>query len=86
MKITDLYRHDHFGNLVQVTESAGGWVEFLSNGSLFWLEEPVFLQAYTYYRDGDPIEANLAQLRALADQAGILIPPSIRTITIDTTL
>lgn len=74
MKTTDLYRHDHWHNLVTVTAIEGNWVEFLSKGSLFWLETPVFSRAYTYYRDGDPIEADLTQLRSAALAAGILVP------------
>lgn len=72
--ITDLYTHNHFKNLVQITSQEGNWVEFLSKGSLFWLELPIFHTAYTYHRDGDPIEADLEALRALAHNAGILVP------------
>ena len=83
MKITDLYKHDHFGNLVQVTAQEGNWVEFLSKGSLFWLELPVFLRAYHYYNDGDPINVDLVKLRATAQASGILIPREISRVYID---
>lgn len=77
MQVTDLFKHKHSGNIVQLTAANGGWVEFLSNGSLFWLEEPVFVHAYQYYRDGDPINADLAALRAMAREANILIPKEL---------
>lgn len=77
MNITDLYKHKHSGNIVQVTQAGGGWVEFLSNGSLFWLEIPVFETAYRYFRDGDPIQADLEALRAIAREANILIPKEL---------
>jgi hypothetical protein len=83
MNPTDLYKHKHFGNLVQVTAQSGTWVEFLSKGSLFWLEQLVFEQAYTYYRDGDPITADLVQLRNQAKATGILVPQEIRAVYID---
>ena len=82
MKTTDLYRHDHWGNLVTITAIEGNWVEFLSKGSLFWLELPVFSRAYTYYRDGDPIEADLNQLRLLAQASGILIPHEFNKVVV----
>ena len=82
MRITDLYKHDHFKNLVQITGQEGNWVEFLSKGSLFWLELPVFSRAYTYYRDGDPIQADLTLLRKLAHDAGILIPHEFNKVVI----
>lgn len=83
MRITDLYKHEHFGNLVQITAQEGNWVEFLSKGSLFWLELPVFLRAYHYYNDGDPIEADLNGLRQLAKEANILIPHEFNYIDIE---
>jgi hypothetical protein len=83
MNPTDLYKHKHFGNLVQITALGGSWVEFLSNGSLFWLEQLVFDQAYTYYRDGDPITADLMALRAQAQATGILVPKEIQAVYID---
>jgi hypothetical protein len=83
MMITDLYKHKHFGNLVQITAQSGTWVEFLSKGSLFWLEQLVFDHAYTYYRDGDPITADLVQLRSAAQSSGILIPKEIQVTYID---
>lgn len=83
MNPTDLYKHKHFGNLVQITAQEGCWVEFLSKGSLFWLEQLVFDQAYTYYRDGAPITVNLSNLRAEAKAAGILVPREIQAVYID---
>ena len=83
MRITDLYKHEHFGNLVQITAQEGNWVEFLSKGSLFWLELPVFLRAYHYYNDGDPIEADLNGLRRIARAANILIPHEFNYIDIE---
>ena len=83
MNPTDLYKHDHFGNLVQITAVGGNWVEFLSKGSLFWLEQPVFNQAYTYYRDGDPINVDITALRAVARATGILVPREIQATYVD---
>jgi hypothetical protein len=83
MNTTDLYKHKHFGNLVQITAQGGTWVEFLSKGSLFWLEQLVFDHAYTYYRDGDPIVVDLTKLRATAQASGILIPREIQETYID---
>jgi len=83
MNTTDLYKHKHFGNLVQITAQAGSWVEFLSNGSLFWLEQLVFEHAYTYYRDGDPILADLDALRQVAEASNILIPQEFNYVDID---
>jgi len=83
MRITDLYKHEHFGNLVQITRQEANWVEFLSKGTLFWLELPVFLRAYHYYNDGDPIEADLVKLRQLARQSGILIPHEFNYVDIN---
>lgn len=84
MKTTDLYKHRHFGTLVQITAQEGTWVEFLKDTELFWLETGVFESAYTYYRDGDPITCNLQALRESARSSGILIPYEISTVCIDT--
>ena len=80
MKTRDLYRHKHWDNLVQITGQEGSWVEFLSKGSLFWLEQLVFEQAYTYYRVGDPIQVDLDQLRQQAQASGILVPREFNLI------
>lgn len=77
MKITHLYTHNHFHHSVQITGQTGSWVEFLSNGSLFWLEEPVFLTAYTYKGQGQPITVNLSQMRAMARESHILVPEGL---------
>ena len=82
MQTTDLYQHDHFKHLAQITALEGQWVEFMEQGQLRWLERMVFEQAYTYYRDGDPIGHDLAELRAQARKQGILVPREILAITV----
>lgn len=76
METTNLYRHKHFKDYVQITATAGSWVEFLdkSKTELRWLEQLTFEHAYTYVDKGDPINDNLNQLRAQAKELGILIP------------
>lgn len=83
MQITDLYKHKHFGTLVQITAQEGSWVEFLKERELFWLETMVFESAYNYYRDGDPINVDLNALRESARRSGIHIPYEIQTVYID---
>lgn len=78
MQATDLYLHKHFGHIAQVTQTGGRWVEFLEGGQLRWLEEQVFTQAYQYFRDGDPINQNLTELRQQARARGLLIPREIQ--------
>ena len=76
METTDLYRHKHFKDYVQITATAGSWVEFLdkSKNKLLWLEQLTFEHAYTYVDKGDPIVADLQQLRDHARTSSILIP------------
>jgi hypothetical protein len=61
---------------VQVTATAGKWVEFLvkHRNELRWLEQPVFEFAFKYVDKGDPIVADLDSMRQHAKDLGILIP------------
>ena len=71
-----VYFHPQLGHHVQVTEQQGNWVEFIEHDAeeLRWLEQVVFLQAYQYSKEGDPVKHDLKLLRAQASQKGLLVP------------
>lgn len=74
--IADLYYHPYLEEYVQVTNTAGTWVEFLvkRTNELRWLELAVFKFAFRYYDQGDPIQVNLDELREQARDNNISIP------------
>ena len=79
--ITDLYRHDHFGHVVQITAHEAQWVEFhlKETDELRWLETDSFVSAYTRIDRGDPIQINLTERRQQAHAQGILVPREFLT-------
>jgi hypothetical protein len=80
--ITDLYQHDHFGHLAQITALEANWVEFhlKETDELRWLETHTFTSAYTLIDRGDPIQINLTERRQQAHAQGILVPKEFLTV------
>ena len=79
--ITDLYQHDHFGHVVQVTARQSSWVEFYQKDTdqLRWLETHTFEPAYTRIDRGGPIPIDLVERRQQALAQGILVPREFLT-------
>jgi hypothetical protein len=80
--INDLYQHDHFGHLAQITAFEANWVEFhlKETDELRWLETHSFTSAYTRIDRGDPIQINLTERRQQAHALGILVPREFLTL------
>jgi len=83
MRTIDLYLHKYFNERVQITNTAGAWVEFLikSKNELRWLEASVFGNTFDYAYSiawEGPTVAKLAALRKQASNLGILIPKEFK--------